>query len=577
MTIPDFRVYQTAPTSSQRTQTAPTSSQLTFLDLKKCANRSCKRTKISAKCAKALCAICCVMLLDACTYAAHDRKRAQEHAARTAQPKLHGPWSVMHPLPADIPDSNRVRPLPSQPLQFPANPTQPLSPPATQGPSSASFDPSQLDSQAAAPLEHRHRKEFQHEERKDSWTRQEADRRRREDAETLRRENIIAMKQSFRLAFWGNDADSSPLRTTIDYVLTWPTFALSQSPEVLALLNLAADDYIDTYVVGARYWETQKASKPFHLVTGQLVLFRRRGVGTCNGIDAVIDEALGEHTVHTPIPPTLSVTVVAPKPQHRAKRGLEHIDGHEERTTGIPRVSLAHLSPNTLASPSRTVSLASASPSRMASLSPSSSYGGISPSPSPIPHPLLLVSTGMSPGSFYLEPHRSQPSPSPQPFCLDPALSQPLSQLSPSQPSPRSPPSPSFPAPSFASPASVVNPTGLGLGAVDLSQSPIHMPPGARWPDEFYACDVAKGFYMLGRMITQARANGRKTAISKTAMFAQIYPGVRFSGSNVYANWKFWTECTEQERDDLAQTPRTPEGRWKQCRQALPAWTSRVR
>ncbi|KAI0753022.1 hypothetical protein C8Q80DRAFT_1267463 [Daedaleopsis nitida] len=230
-------------TSTQLMQTARTNTQLMFVDLKKCANHACKRTKISAKCAKGLCAMCCVMLLDACTYAAHDRKRAQEHAARQSQPRLHGPWSVMHPLPADIPDTNRIRPpAPSASQLPPAIGTQlPV-------PSIAEVDHSQLDSEPAEAFEHRHRKQFQNSYWKDSWMRQEADHRQREDAETLRRENLIAMKQSFRLAYWGNNADAAPLRMTINYILTWPMFSLLQSLEFLALLDLSADDYIDINV-----------------------------------------------------------------------------------------------------------------------------------------------------------------------------------------------------------------------------------------------------------------------------------------------------------------------------------------
>lgn len=100
----------------------------------------------------------------------------------------------------------------------------------------------------------------------------------------------------------------------------------------------------------------------------------------------------------------------------------------------------------------------------------------------------------------------------------------------------------------------------------DLSRrGVVYVPTGARWPDGFYACDIAKGFELL-------TPKDQRTKHAKTDLFSNVFPGVVFVAPTFYRNWKAWRMCSEEEKRTLLNMPCSKEGMWPVCRRTLSSW-----
>ncbi|KAJ2978504.1 hypothetical protein NUW54_g11277 [Trametes sanguinea] len=95
----------------------------------------------------------------------------------------------------------------------------------------------------------------------------------------------------------------------------------------------------------------------------------------------------------------------------------------------------------------------------------------------------------------------------------------------------------------------------------------VYVAPGARFPKDIYARDMAKALSWLSSF----RGN------DIPPRFSTIFPSIPFVWGTYYAQLSLWKECTQEQREWLANQPRTPAGLWTESRRHLPAWQARPR
>ncbi|KAK7028535.1 hypothetical protein R3P38DRAFT_2526064 [Favolaschia claudopus] len=129
--------------------------------------------------------------------------------------------------------------------------------------------------------------------------------------------------------------------------------------------------------------------------------------------------------------------------------------------------------------------------------------------------------------------------------------------------------SPSLPSTSTS--VSAINSVSLLSSATadpDLlwAQGQVLVPSGfGAWPDGLYARDMARAFGLVNRKQTNAPPISQR--------FQTVFPSVsKFPKQTWYQQLKAWKACTQAERDEAEQLPRTHAGLWTVWRASSSGW-----